>query len=486
MDAVHHRAFLPACCLIAFGLATYLALGPLDGAVHVSDELAYVLQARLFGAGLRTGPAAAHPALEAAAFWVTGPRSHGVFPVGWPLLLAPLARLGLEHLANPLLAGTLPVLGWLALRERLEETEARWAALVLALTPGVSVLAASVMSQTSVLVALTGALAVVIRARDRLGFWALAGVALGYVVLARPFDGLLLAGPLAVLGLALAPNHRSRLVLLAPLPLAAALTLADNAALTGHALRFPSTVWLEADAGRPGCNALGFGAELGCRPTLGSFGHTPAKALQTAAISLERLERLILGLPGGGLVVLAGLGLGRRRVGWLLPLLAVPLVGYLVYWSPGAAYGARFLHPAQLLVAAALGVVLARFRLAPSLLGAAALLGHGLVAQDLRGYWCVSVPPVLGTLERGLLLVSQHGTTDGWYPSLRVGLACEPPLAFTGPRGRHDPTGEGLQVLRLPEDRADYIALVEGAQGPVHVLVQDLASGTSELTRLRD
>ena len=448
-----------------------LALG---GVPHVPDEASYLMQARLFADGLRVGPAGLAPDLADWPLWQAEPAA-SVFPIGWSLLLAPAAGLGLERWMNPLLAGLLPVFGWLALRERLSEKEARLSAAVLALTPGVSVLAASQMAHTSVLVALTGALAVGLRDRDGPGVRVLAGLALGYVVLARPFDATLLAGPLA---LWMAWRQPRKAWTLAPVAVAGVLALADNAWMTGDPLSFPASVYLEVE--RPGCNGLGFGPEIGCDPTLGDFGHSPTKAAIIAALSLERMERLILGIPGGGLLFVAGLALGRKRLLWLAPSLLVPMLGYALYWTPGAAYGARFYHPGMLFVAAAVGVALARVRVLPVVFALAAMTGQALVWKSLGTYFCAD--PALANAVTGLegvVVLQRRGERTDHNGPLRLTMPCSSGMGHGPLMSKHDPTGVGLQILRMPEGPDRYNQLLEDVPGPIWVL--DYAVGKQEI-----
>ena len=66
------------------------------------------------------------------------------------------------------------------------------------------------------------------------------------------------------------------------------------------------SVWYDAWQGRPGCNGLGFGDDIGCAPTLGSFGHTPAKAISLGAEAWQRFDRLLLGVSGGSVLAAVG------------------------------------------------------------------------------------------------------------------------------------------------------------------------------------
>lgn len=480
--------------LVGLGLSLCTALGPLGGLPHVNDEIVYTLQARLFAAGARTGPPAFAPELLDFPMWEAAPRAYGVFPPGWPALLAVGEALGLPWLVNPLLALALPPLGYLLARERADETTAVTAAAVLALSPGVWILAASRMSQTSVLVALALAAVVVARGRDPFGAWIGAALAVAYVVLARPFDAAVVGGPLLMAGLWRAPGWRARVALLLAPGLAAALLLADNLALTGDALVFPVNAWFDRVSGRPGCNRLGFGADVGCQATLGTLGHTPDKALTLARLSAERLERLLLGVPGGGLLALGGLLLLRRRVAPLLLLGLLPVVAYTAYWSPGAAYGARFWHPLYLALPLLVAAPLARLagRFAPLLLLAAVALGLPALHRDLGDrYWCVDDQARRALADagadEGLVLIQARGQREAWWPALRVAMDCDPAMERGDLVLDLDPLGRGLQPRRAPADRAELDAILAAwpADRPAWLVQHDVAADRVRVLRIR-
>jgi hypothetical protein len=471
-------------------LATAVALGPLDGLPHVTDEVSYTLQARLFAAGERVGPAGDDPSRLLYPFWVSAPASYSPFPFGWPLLLAVGERLGLASLVNPLLAVLLPGLAAaLAGELGVEPAARRLAAAFMALSPGVWVLAASRMSHTSVLLAL--ALAALAVARGRTG-WSV-GLPVAYVVLARPFDALLVGGPLLIASLW--RERRGGLGLLLPCAAATALVGWDNFALTGDPLRFPMDAWFDGWVDPPGvagCNRLGFGADRGCMATLGSFGHSPEKALQIALDSVTRLDRLLVGLPGVGLLVLGGAARLRRPEVALLGLLIVG--GYALYWSPGLAYGARLWHPLYLVLpacfAAGLHGLLSRlpvrsagaFGLGALTLGAG--LGAGPIVTDLgRAYWCVdrSLEALLAErgIEEGVVLLAGSGTRRVAWPALGVEeFACDATLeggdgfVFLDPTRSHG----GLQPrFAPPNGDAARIWLGERQPGvPAWALLHDI------------
>lgn len=476
----HDRRFLLALSLVAFGLAGILAIGPLAGVAHVSDEVAYTLQARLFASGMRAGPPADEPSLLLYPFWQTTPRSFAIFPPGWPALLAAGVTVGAPWLVNALASACLPALSWLLARawQRPDE-ESRLAAMVAALSPGVVLLAGSRMAHTSVLVGLLLALVVVERRRDPAGpgdppaAWLAAGLALAYVVLASPFDALIVGGPILAVGLLRATRSAARLGLLLPPALAIGLLLLDNQALTGNALRFPVDPWFDAwvaDMGREaGCSGLGFGDHRDCHPTFGSWGHDPGKAMQIALETGVLLDRFLLGIPGGLVLVL--LGLWRSRLlAWPLGLTLAVVGGYALFWSPGNVFGARFWHPLYLvlpvLLAAGLGALPPLLRQAsPLLLALGCLNGLGRAAIELMdGYLCVDdrVADLLQRegIEEGLVyLAGGGGRTEDWPWLGREGFACDPLLTSGSAIQFTDPTRVrgGLQIRHaLPDSEGLY------------------------------
>lgn len=492
--------------LVAFGLAGILAVGPLGGIAHISDEVAYTLQAKLFAAGMRTGPPSDEPTMLLYPFWQTSPRSYAIFPPGWPALLAAGMALGAPWLVNALAAACLPGLSWLLARawQRPQE-EARFAAMTAALSPGVVLLAGSRMAHTTVLVGLLLALVVVERRRDPPAAWLLAGLGLAYVVLARPFDAVVVGGPLLLVGLLRAPLPSARAAaLFLPPMLAAGLLLLDNRALTGDALRFPMSPWFDgwvADLGRgPGCNSLGFGEARGCHPTFGTWGHDPGKAMSIAGETVVLLDRFLLGVPGGLLLVLIG-AWRTRPIAWPLGLTLAVVGGYALYWSPGNVFGASFWHPLYLflpvLLAAGLGALPRLVRTAaPVLLMLGGLYGLGRASLELtEGYRCVDdgVARLLERegIEEGLVYIAGGGarTEDrGWLG--REGFDCDPLLASGSAIQFTDPTRVrgGLQVRHAPE-KADQLEPYRAARHPgarAWLIVQDLSKNQYRIRELPD
>lgn len=477
--------------LVAVGFALLVALGALQGMAHVSDEVAYTLQSRLFAAGMRTGPATDVPSMLDYPFWVSAPASYSPFPPGWPALLAVGEVAGAPWLVNALLAGAVPLLVWGIAREWAGTRVAELAAVAAGLSPQLALLAGSRMAHVSVVVGLGVAGLVVLRRRDPPWAWLGAGLGVAYVVTARPFDAALLGGPLLVAGLLRAPGHLARLALVLPAAAGAAVVFADNIALTGHALQFPMSVWLESWAPggpRPGCNALGFGADVGCMDVFGERGHTPAKALRIGVASVARLDKLLLGIPGGLVLGLIGWFKMRRPAPFVV--LALVLGGYALYWSPGLAYGARFYAPLLLLLPIGVAVVLGvlpRWFPHAALVAVALVGGSRLLPTLADDYWCVG-PGARRALEDagvtdGVVLLDARGTRPASWPALGVpGLTCDAMLSAGSLFQDLDPTSPtgGLQPRYMLADPAQVPLYLRRHQPgvPAVALEHDVAAGT--------
>ncbi len=474
-------------CLLCVGVCQ----GALDGIPHVSDEVVYTLQARLFAHGMRTGPPADVSSMMTYPFWVTGPESRAAFPVGWPLLLAVGERLRLAWMVNPILAGLSVVLTYRVGRPLVGARAALLGCIVVAVCPALVLLGASRMSHTSVLVGLLlGTWALVDPGSWKR--WLVGGLGIAYTVLARPFDALLLGGVLLGLG-AVRLLRAGRWQVLwawgAPAAMAAAAVLVDNAWVQGDPWLFPADAfyadWVPE---RPGCNRLGFGADVGCVAIDGSFGHSVEDALGQALDRALLLDRLLVGVPlVGGLAVCAAV--------WKRPLLLLPLGlvagGHLLYWSPGLAYGPRFWALGIPGLALALGVFPGRNvgRWFPWACVVAACIGIGRIWPDLSDrYWCVD-----GRLseyvqqrpeERGILLVRATGNRATGWPRLGVErFTCDPMLEFGDALVFWDPVDGAWQprhALSDPSQTALYRRQF-GAGRPAFRVVHDVTADEREV-----
>ena len=392
---------------------------------------------------------------------------HSPFPVGWPALLGVGEAMGIAAWVNPVLVALVP---WLLFRLGLHlggEAVGTRAAFVGAMSPGLLMLGASRMAHTSVLVALGALMLVVLEQRWSARRIALGGLMAAYVALARPFDAALLAAPLLLLGLR-GMRFRQAWVWLGLPATAALVVLWDNWSLTGDAFRFPMSAWYDAWQERQGCNALGFGPNIGCAPTLGSFGHTPAKALSLLAEAWVRFDGLLLGVHGGS--ALAAWGAWRMRARWGVVWVAIIAVGYAMYWSPGRAYGARFWHPMYLVVPIAMAVALRSVPVRWVGVGcaAASLWCWAGILPDLSDrYWCVDGELrdelKAAGIEEGVVFLMADGQRSASWPALGVErFQCDPMLEAGDGWALVDPSRMrgGLQVrhaLRDPADAAEFM-----------------------------
>ncbi len=392
-------AWTLAWALVALALSAWMALVPLEGVPHVQDEVVYTFQARqllhfrLFA-----------PAPEPLAAWPyhflldTDAGRTGIFPWGWPALLAMGLALKVPWLVNPLLHAATTLVGS---RIAGRFGAAFFAAPLLALSPQLALMGASRMSHVAVAVLALASFGVLTReTRKYDGLWL--GAAVGAVALIRPLDAL-------VLGVVLTPALLRRRAYTAAIPLVLALALigALNLATTGSAVTFAQMAYFDAglppspgDWWRftPGCNRLGFGADHGCTLTAGSFGHTPAKAWSGVVANVSAAARLWGGHVVVLLVALVSLISAPSRT-WTLRVLStwgLLAAAYGLYWGTGLCFGARFHHlvaPAAV-VAIALGLKQAidRTRL-PASTGLVLLLvcawRLAQVLPELPGYWGV-------------------------------------------------------------------------------------------------
>jgi hypothetical protein len=392
-------------------LARILGHVALNDVPHVQDEQTYWLQARTMALGRIFTPVE----LPRAAFntWFVDDRwaRFGIFPPGWPAVLALGVLVHAPFWVNPVLHGLSTALVSAA-GNRLGGSRLQIVSAVLyGFSPQALLLAASLMSHSLVAFAASVVLLACVEGlcgtcTTALAAWT--GVALGIALLTRP----LCAGALALeAAVVFAWSWRRRgatrgLFVAACLPVVAALALllSYNEALTGRATRFPQTAYFDEHAPpvdiptfhyHPGCNDLGFGPGHGCQEVIRNATHTLQNALSNTG---DNLFAWCLLAGGGPLVFFAAarglkaLKSGRNLV-LGLPVLLVVLL-YALYWYGGTCYGARFYQAGLpfLIVLGALGLCRIAHRRVFAL-AMVAWLGWNAMAlvksgQELSGvYW---------------------------------------------------------------------------------------------------
>lgn len=302
-----------------------------------NDEAVYRLQAAIFRRGHLTVPAA--PFAGPFAPWMSAAyegRLVLVFQPVFPGLLALFdlafgsTRLALGAIAAAAVLGVYALAGELGFSPRSRLV----ASALFALSPLALVQSALYLEYLFATALELFALALVVRGA-RLGrsrLLAAAGVLFGILLFTRPLEALLLGAATMVYFTAVTPRawaavaRRAVMVSLGAVPLAVAM-LAYNAAMTGHALRFP--LWAIG-----GDNAFGFGRR---RIVAGSplIDVTVLNALKATHQNLRSLPHWMFGSILVVPLAFWGLWLRRREPwAWLLASIGIlfPL-GYFFYWG---------------------------------------------------------------------------------------------------------------------------------------------------------
>jgi hypothetical protein len=397
----------------ALGLALLLGHLALEGMPHIPDEVAYRFDAITFASGHRFASPPPIPDAFPPPDWieVEANRAYGVFPIGWPLLLAAGVRLDIPWLVNPLLTAFLVLaMAWLAARvapgmnapapPRASGTPdffgpplVAWLA---ATSPLLLGLGASSMSHPAAVLAAALALAALLalesqsgepshpgRPRAITGPSAMLLAVGGALVLIRPIEGVALGCAALWDRIAEQRAQRARerpagsrpaprlthgraglLALWGGLAIGALALAADQARVTGNPLLPPVTQYFERHLGGAARNRLGFGPDVGLEWDGTRPGHSPAEAVENLWRNAHGLEHELLGWPAGSLLLaLGGLLAGKWNRGErLLVRHGASVIGlYALYWYHGTAYGPRFLSALApgLLVFTCRGAVLA-------------------------------------------------------------------------------------------------------------------------------
>ena len=449
---------IAAACVFVTAL---ISQGIFERIPHVEDEAAYWFQAQVFAHGRLAAPTPTHP----LAFWSPfvidrdGLR-FGKYPPGYPLLLAVGMLAGAPWTVNAALGAlTLVLLGDLG--RRIYTPAAGLLTAVLGLScPALLVAASNLLSHAAAICLTTFFLWAFSRLRDacrdqhcrRARLWAgVAGAALGYLFITRPYDALAVGLPFAAYLLTRLTRSQQRdwLAPIGILAIAAGL-IALSLPLYWHAL---SGEWfydpyLEVfPYDRPG-----FG------PDVGYGGYTLSDAWLNLRLNAARLATGFLGWPGLSNLaplalpfVVAGVGALRRRfadgpnAGALAQLttwdlLVVATFGsvvavYTTYWFYGGHDGGfpRYWLPAL-----------------PALL---LLSGRGvdLAATTARRWAAKPVPPLADAPGRSNGLRS-HVALTTVYLAVAV-LVAYSGFVFLPPevapfRGRYGVTAAPLEVVR--------------------------------------
>lgn len=349
-------------------VSAILCLTSYQAIPHIPDEIAYLIQARYLAAGLPwMTPPPVPAAFDTFLLEVSGNRWYGVFPPGWPLVLAIGVRIGVPFLVNPVLGGLCVLLAYLLVQELSDRGTARMSALLLAVSPWHLLMSMSFMSHVlSLTLALVTALGT---ARAwRTGAWPpafVAGLSLGVLGMSRPLEGVAV-GLLAGVPVLVAAVRRGRVGALLAAGIGTSITgflgLAYNAVITGSPWVFPAERLFDREFG-PGKYSIGFGPEKGVGWTgLDPFpGHGLADVVVNTVLNGFMMNVDLFGWAAGSIAIVM-LGLLRAGRG-IERLMAVTIVTVVVlhsaFWfSGGPDFGARYWYllivPCTVLAARAL------------------------------------------------------------------------------------------------------------------------------------
>ena len=361
--------------------------------VSVDGEV-YLFQARLFAAGRLSADTLGASEFFHYYFLVPGTQGelYGVFPPGWPLLLALGALLGSPWIVNPLLTVLLVVLTARLARQvfpKQGHTEIL-AAWLMALSPFVVGQGGAMMSHPLAACLTVGAILAAYQleaARWRPAL--LVGVCVGLLFIVRPLNGLFVGCVLLALhGFRAGWRPVAVSVLLAAL--LGSTYLWVNQQVTGDALTPGQDAYFARTEPNSGCHRLGFGPTIGCvnAHQLERPGYTLIDALETTGERLTVLGRKGFG-PGFALLLpllLAWGGTGRRS-GTLWAILGIQVLVYAAFYYHGNFLGPRLLFEAFPMLAVLVAAGAWTFRWAGVAIALGGLIGgHVLLQVDAESY----------------------------------------------------------------------------------------------------
>jgi hypothetical protein len=345
----------------ALAASALLAVFAFEQLPHVEDEVAYLLQAKMFAAGQLTAPAppeALRPGLEFYLMDVRGDSWIATPPMGWPAILTLGVWAGAPWLLNPVLAAlTLLILHSLVSRVWTREV-AHLTTLLIAVSPWYLGTAGALMPHIASLFLVSVCWWLLVRTTEEIPprAWValalVAGLAMGWVFVIRQLEGVIL-GTLTGLWLLRylrAPGGMTRIMAYSlGCVVAGAAYLWQNYALTGSPLEAPLARYL-TEYWTAGANTYGFGEGIGPPQGWGgldlALGHSPFEGVMNTMQNLSALDLEFLGWGAGSLALLwCALFYSRSdRGGWaMFAVIATILVAMFFYWFAGSFYvGPRY------------------------------------------------------------------------------------------------------------------------------------------------
>jgi hypothetical protein len=348
------RPWLPwAAALWVVVASSLIAILVYDRMPHLADEIAHIFQAKYLSIGrLYLPPPVDANALAAPFQLVEGEKWFSAPQIGSAVPLALGFRLGVPWLINPLLGGLAVLLMHVFLRRVYNRKLADAAALLMAVSPWLLFLSASMMPHGTALALATLGLVATERARNArsIAWGAVAGFAFGAMLHVRSLEAVIVASVLGIWWLSSGWKKLSLAALSATALtglLMTVLLLGYNNLLVGNPFLVPINHYNDLTL-YPGANRLGFGADIGNFGWLGIDalpGHGPIDVVMNTNQNLYFVNFDMFGWAGGSLIFVFLLVVWRkfRSDGVLWGLVLATWAMLSLYWySGGPDFGARY------------------------------------------------------------------------------------------------------------------------------------------------
>ncbi len=306
--------------LLAASLSAFLGQRVFEGAPHVADGISYAFQGKIFAAGrLWLDPPPVPEAFKAQNILLDATRWCGIYPPGFPLLLAAGFLFGVPSLVNPALLGLAVVAVFRLGKILFDEGTGLFGALLLSVSPFALLMGADYMGHVAGLCVFTWCLVFLAEsAQGRRGLpLFFSGLFGAFGVVVRPQAAVFFLLP-ALVGTLIArrkelPRSAGLLALGAAGPLA--FLFAYNFALSGHPFRMAYLVW---------------------DPNLSfTYGFSASRLFSTHfPWFLHDLNATVWGFPWGDLLPLVFLlapSPFRRRDAWLGACFLALVLGFSFY-----------------------------------------------------------------------------------------------------------------------------------------------------------
>lgn len=450
-----------AAALLSLGyIAVYLRGGP-----RIIDATSYFLQGRALSQGHLSWSVVDPSASFRGRFLLfhDAERVSGIFPPGFPLLLAAGFLVGAPMVVGPVIAALLVVLTYRLTEELGErcgvrnELAARCAACLSVVCGALRYHTADTMAHGAAALWLTGCLLFALRAsRSAKTFDAWASMlCLGALVATRPVSAIAVgAYALFVVG------RQKKVALLGILP-GVCLLLASQKAATGSFFGSTQLAYYAVSDGPPGCFRYGFGAGIGCQFEHGDFVHARLQqgygVWAALGTTLRRLKMHITDVanfePLALFIFLPLLSsTTRRAVRWPMWLVLAHVASYAPFYFDGnyPGGGARFFADLLPLEHALLALGISHVRVA--------------VAPVWRAGWVVALA-CFGFAVHGVFghvaLRDRDGGRPMYEPDVVRQANYDHGILFVD-------TDHGFNLAHVPEAEPSHALLVARARGDDH------------------